>query len=273
MATTLAFACLAFYLAVSGVVLAAGGHGALAIVHATGLLASGAVLRHLRRGNTVDAWIEIAPLFVWPFLYFELPALIAALGSSYHDALVQRWELTLFHSQPSHVLAATMPFTLVSEALHAGYLAYYPVIFLPPVTLLFHEDRRALSQTMLALALTYFVCWTTYALFPVEGPRYLWQAPVNIPEGPVRHAVTRILAGGSSRGAAFPSSHMAVATVQAMMATRWQRGWSYVLWIIALLIGAGAVYGGFHYATDIIAGALLAAIVSTVVTLPMSRRD
>ena len=69
------------------------------------------------------------------------------------------------------------------------------------------------------------------------------------------HVTQGILEGGSSKGTAFPSSHVAVVVAQALMALLYQR---WTGWAIALLSGGlamGAVYGGFHYAVDIVAGA------------------
>jgi membrane-associated phospholipid phosphatase len=153
----------------------------------------------------------------------------------------------------------------VSEVLHAGYLAYYPAIFIPPLFLLWRGEWRGYAQTVLALTVTYTVCWTIFVLFPVEGPRYLWGAPLGVPAGPVRRLAIRILAAGSSRGAAFPSSHMAVSVVQAMMAWRWQRRIAPVLGVVVVLVGFGAVYGGFHYAIDMVAGAVLGVAIAAVV--------
>jgi|SRR5579884_1977675 len=274
MASEWSFGCLAAYLAFSGLVLAVGGHGALALLHAAGVTASFAAARRARRERRqgrVERWTEIAPLFVWPFLYFELPALIATLGSGYHDATVQAWELRLFSTNPSQTLAGALPWRPLSELLHAGYLAYYPAIFLPPLRLLLRDDARALSQTMLALACTYAICWLVYAFFPVEGPRYLWTPP-HIPDGPIRRLTTQILAGGSSRGAAFPSSHMAIATVQAVLATRWQPRVAILLWLVAATIGVGAVYGGFHYGVDMVAGLILGGAVGMGVLYGARRR-
>lgn len=208
---------------------------------------------------------DLLPLIVAPLLYGEIPMLIAVVGTTYHDAVVQGWEARLFGGQPAKTLAGHLPWAAVSEVLHAGYLAYYPVIFIPPLILLWRGERRGYAQTVLALTVTYTVCWTIFVLFPVQGPRYLWDAPVGMPAGLVRRMAVQILAAGSSRGAAFPSSHMAVSAVQAIMAWRWQRRIAPVLGVVALLVGLGAVYGGFHYAIDIAAGAMLGAAVGAVI--------
>ena len=147
----------------------------------------------------------------------------------YHDALVQRWELALFGAQPSHTLAGAMPVLGVSELLHLRVSRVLPGDLRPAAAAFFvREKRRALAETVLALTITYTVCWVIFVLFPVEGPRYVWGAPPDVPDGPMRRLTVHILAAGSARGAAFPSSHMAVMVVQMVMAFRWQRrvGWS-----------------------------------------------
>src|SRR5476651_2703893 len=57
------------------------------------------------------------PLALGPLLYIELRWLIPGAGRLHQDALVQRWELTLFHSQPSATWAPHMPNLALSELL------------------------------------------------------------------------------------------------------------------------------------------------------------
>jgi membrane-associated phospholipid phosphatase len=262
-----ALACLAGYLALSGIILAAGGSSLLALGHFALVAACLALSAPAVRGGPTRIVGDVLPLCVFPALYAELPALMAVLGSGYHDALIQGWEAAVFGGQPARDFAVAMPIPWLSELLHASYLAYYPLIVVPPLLLVLRRDRAALGQTMLALAAVYAVCWTIFVLFPVEGPRYLWPPPAAAPHGPVRAAALRILAAGSSRGAAFPSSHMTVSVVQTLLALRWQRRVGYALVVVTVLIGFGAVYGGFHYGIDMLAGALLGALIATLVLL------
>ena len=245
-------------------ILVTGGHWWLAVLHA-GLIALAAWTNKGGDDRFRRVTGDLLPLIVAPLLYGELPLLIAAVGTTYHDPTIQGWELRLFGTQPSRTLAARFPFMSVSELLHGGYLGYYLVIFIPPLVLLARGERRGFGETVLALTIAYTVCWSVFIAFPVEGPRYLWGAPAGIPNGPMRRLAAGILAAGSSRGAAFPSSHMAISVTQAMMAWRWQRKVGWVLWLVTFLVGFGAVYGGFHYAVDILAGAALGAVVASSV--------
>lgn len=256
------------YLAASGAALAATGHVRLALAHALGIAVALWGCFDGGRGARIAG--DLLPLLVVPVLYAEIPVLIAALGSSFHDAVVQRWESALFGTQPSRAFATTVPNGALSELLHAGYLAYYPAIFVPPLLLYARGIRRGYAQTVVALTVAYTVCWILFVLAPVQGPRYLWAGAV--PDGPIRRFTVALLAAGSSRGAAFPSSHMAVAVVQAVMALRWQPKVGAILALVAVLVGLGAVYGGFHYGVDMIAGAVLGVLVG-MATLRLYRKD
>ncbi len=235
----------------------------LAAVHAAGILAI--VWSRAGRGAASRAVGDLLPLFVAPLLYGEIPQLIAAVGTSYHDALVQRWDLALFGTQPSRTFASSLPVWSLSEVLHAGYLAYYLAIFAPPLVLYVRGERRGFGETVLALTVIYTLSWVLFVLMPVEGPRYLWGAPTGVPDGLMRRLAVQILAAGSSRGAAFPSSHMAVMVGQTLMALRWQPRVGWMLAATSVLVGFGAVYGGFHYATDMVAGAILGFLCATAV--------
>jgi len=260
---------LALYLAVTLGVLATSKAPRLIAIH---ILLLGVVVWTIKPRSVVAAMAgDLLPLVVAPLLYAEIPSLISALGGVYHDASIQQIEFAVFGMQASQRFAAALPNVVVSELLHAGYLSYYPAIFVPPALLYMRGERRAYAETVVALTATYLICWGIFAFVPVEGPRYLWGASTSAPDGMMRRLANAVLAAGSSRGAAFPSSHMAVMTAQTMMAFRWQRRVGWVLSVLTLLVGFGAVYGGFHYATDMIAGAGVGAGIACVTLFAFSK--
>lgn len=228
------------------------------------LVASAGLFWALRSGsgNPLAAWL---PILLTPFFYMELPALIAGVnGPGYHDAAVQGWELALFGFQPSHEWAGMMPWVWLSEALHAGYLSYYFMIFGPPLVLFLRGRREEFAGSQLAVLATFVGCYTVFILFPVEGPRYAWPAPPGLPDGPLRSFAKQLLEGGSSRGTAFPSSHAAVAVAATLAALRYQWRVGLLSALFSLLLVLGAVYAGYHYAIDMIVGIAL----GLAVTLP-----
>lgn len=226
------------------------------------LLALGGLAWAVRSGSRshLAAWL---PLLLTPFFYVELPSLIAGVNDpGYYDAVVQGWDLALFGFQPSHEWAGMMPWVLLSEAVHAGYLSYYFMIFGPPLVLYLRGRREEFAGAQLAVLATFVVCYVCFILFPVEGPRFAWPAPPGIPDGPLRSLAVRLLEGGSSQGTAFPSSHAAVAVAATVGALRYQRRLG--LWTAAftVLLVLGAVYGGYHYAIDMIVGVLVGVAVA-----------
>jgi membrane-associated phospholipid phosphatase len=195
-------------------------------------------------------------LTIGPLMYVELRWIIAGLGAPHRDATVVGWEHALFPSNPSATLAPRLHVAWVSELLHLAYASYYLLIYLPPIVLYLRGRRDAFVSTTLALIVVYGVCFITYALFPVDGPRYLVGAAAA-PEGPIRSFVLTLLDRGSSRGTAFPSSHVAASVVASLCALRHQRGVGIVVSLVTAALTVATVYGGFHYAVDALVGVIL----------------
>ena len=202
------------------------------------------------------AWLRAwTPLIALLFLYTEIPMLIRAAGHGrFFDMTVMSWETALFRSQPAIEWSLRWPSRALSEALHAAYLAYYPIIFSVPAALWLRRRREQFAEAVFALMLTFVTCFVCYVAFPVEGPRYLW--PTAAEGGPLRRFTLWLLEARSSRGTAFPSSHVAVACAQSVLAFRYfgAKGWLVAIPTVGLAFGA--IYGGFHYAVDVIAGGL-----------------
>ena len=62
---------------------------------------------------------------------------------------------------------------------------------------------------------------------------------------------------GSSRGTAFPSSHVAASVVSSLCALRHQRLVGIAVSVMTAALTLATVYGGFHYAVDALVGVIL----------------
>lgn len=226
------------------------GHAALATVHLAALMTFWSLGS---RERAPGHWTSWAALGLIPLLYMEIGQLNQLLGSGYRDTVVTAWESAVFGS-PATELAAAIPNVVLSEALHLTYLLYYPTVLVPLALLYYWRRIDQFEDSVLAVVAAAVVCFVVFVYFPVQGPRY-FGPPEGVPNGPMRALTLSILESGSSRGAAFPSSHMALATAQAMAQLRFHRPMGVVVAVIALGIGRGAVYAGFHYAIDMAVGA------------------
>ncbi|MEX2526313.1 MAG: phosphatase PAP2 family protein [Gemmatimonadota bacterium] len=210
----------------------------------------------------VHRWL---PLILIPLLYAELPLLNQWVSPEVRDPLVLRWEAWAFPGNPALTLGGRWPWPVLSELLHLSYLSFYFMLIVPVLSLEFRGDQRAFDETMAALLLSVVLAFVCFWLLPVEGPRYRFPPPAGIPDGPVRALVLAILEGGSSRGTAFPSSHASVAVAQTLLALRHQPRLGAVLAVATVGLCFGAVYGGFHYAVDMLAGVILGILAAGVV--------
>lgn len=216
--------------------------------------------------GAVTAIGDFYPVFLVPLLYSELPPLNKSVWDGrYLDPVIMRIEEAIFGGQPSFELARALPVLPLSEILHAAYLSYYLIIFVPPFLIWWRSGTFALRNAVFALMLTFLAHYLFFIWFPVQGPRYLFPAPDGgLERGAVYRLAHAILEAGSSRGAAFPSSHVGVAVAQTLIAWRWLRPLAIPLAILATGLALGAIYGGFHYATDALAGAVLGATMTFV---------
>src|SRR5512132_740140 len=260
---------LAAYLAVSapavGIALAAGRTSrAILVLHLLALIIV-AVLLYRPGARLITDWLPLASI---PFLYAELPRLAL---TGLHDSRVQRWELSTFDTSPAQALAGRWSAPLLSELLHAAYVSYYAIIYVPPVVLYLRGRRETFYSTVAGLMTVFAFCYLIFVVFPVAGPRYLWPPPPGVFEGPVRRFVLNVLAAGSAKGTAFPSSHVAVATVQTILAFRWSARAGFALGVLTTGLALGAVYGGFHYGVDVLAGAAVGLVIG--ITLLIANRD
>jgi membrane-associated phospholipid phosphatase len=182
-----------------------------------------------------------------------------------NDAHVQRWEAALFGGQPAFDWIRRAPSTFWSGLLHLSYLTYYPLVLLPAPILAARGRWDAAREVIFATMLAFVACYLVFVLFPVAGPNYAFPHPT----GPVREVwparlVYRLLAGGSSVGAAFPSSHVAATLAATIAAWRAWPAMGRTMLAPFLLLTVAVVYCQMHYAVDALAGLVVGIAVSGV---------
>jgi membrane-associated phospholipid phosphatase len=204
---------------------------------------------------------EFYPLVLAAAFYTEV-GLVNVAGGVAHDAIVQRAEEALFGGQPSLEWIRACPVPWWSSLLHGAYLSYYLILAGSPLGLWLLGRRDAARSAILLMMVTFYVCYAAFLAFPVAGPRYFFPPADNAATAvPLARLTHELLEKGSAWGTAFPSSHVAVAIVAAVAAWRGLRPLGAALLPAAVLLALGTVYGQLHYATDALAGALLAAVV------------
>lgn len=238
----------------------------IAAVHVVVILAVWGLGRLPLPSNPVLRFLRIAyPVAIAPLFYVELATVNQFVFSGTFDEMVQGWEAALFGVQVSMTASDWFPSVLLSELLHLGYASYYLLVPAGLIGAFALRGNASLERTAFAVALAFYVSYAIFAVFPVAGPRYEFE-PIggNIAQGTIHGMVHAILEAGSSKGTAFPSSHIAAAGAAVLAAGR--EDGRLLWWLLPALIGLtlGTVYGRFHYGVDALAGAALALIVWAV---------
>ena len=205
---------------------------------------------------------DLLPFVAFPLLYLEVPLLNQVLVQGFQDARVMVWEAAWFGA-PASTLATRWPWMWLSEGLHLAYLGYYALVALPPILLFLGQNGPGLRGMGTGAVLSYVPVLLVYPFLPTEGPRYAGPPP-DVPSGPLRELVLRILESGSSRGTAFPSLHMSLAVSLTLVLLVVRPRWGVAALLLTAGMALGAVYGGFHYAVDLVAGGAVGVVGGTV---------
>ncbi len=215
--------------------------------------------------RTLLLWAPV--VFFW-WAYFWAKHTLTAVhppGRRLDDWLI-RFEEGI--GQPSLRWGA-QPRPWLSELLHLGYLSYY--LYTPVLGVWLQGTGRYGDFQSMSAAVCggYLVSYVLFALLPAQGPRWSLvdtgrlDPARRVPEG---RALTRftawILYGGAAhRGGAMPSSHTSTAVVFAVW--MWRLGGPELgapAVLLASAMALGAVYGRYHFVSDVVAGAVLGVI-------------
>lgn len=207
-------------------------------------------------------WSPIV-FFWWAYLWSKHTLTAVHEVGTHFDAALIRLESGI--GQPS-LRWAKGGNRLLTEVFHVFYFSYY--LYTPIIAIYLDVSGRLNDFVQMSFAVTfgYLVSYVMFALTPVYGPRWslveegLLSSSEQRAEGYwITRFINQLMYGGPAiKGGAMPSSHTSTAAVF------WY--WCWLIWgIPGGLIGAvvtfgmalGAVYGRYHFVTDIIAGVVL----------------
>lgn len=199
------------------------------------------------------------------------------------DHVFCRAEQSLFGFQPSLAFSQTFSWAPISELMSLGYTSYYPMIGLVCFFYFFMRYKEFERASFIVLA-SFFMFYIIFIFVPVAGPTFYFKAVGidNIMQGTFPalgtyfnthqeclptpgytdgffyELVEQAKAAGERPTAAFPSSHVGVATVCMWLAAHSRcRRLLYVMTPFYVLLCLSTVYIQAHYAIDAIAGLII----------------
>jgi membrane-associated phospholipid phosphatase len=211
---------------------------------------------------------------MWELLHDWLPAvffvtafeevsfLSLAIRGGWQNRYVIAFEMLLFRTSPMAWMHSYAQNWLV-EFLEFGYFAFYPLY---PVVggLLWTWRHRppwvgAFRNLTDSLSVGYMICYSIYLLFPTRSPANVAGVQqIGSTHGGLFERLVRMIQDHAGvHGNAFPSAHIMLAFVVLMFAYRFLPRAAPWLLVPVLLMCVGAVYDGYHYTSDVVAGAII----------------
>ncbi len=218
------------------------------------------------------------PVLLYTAFYRETGSLNQMFVAGYLDAFFIRLEEQVFHVQPSLAFMEALPFLPVSELFYVSYFSYYVMIAGVGLALFF-RNRAQFYHYVSVVSFVFYVCYLLYIFLPVMGPRIFFKelTDYNLPDeflpseflpgfpaavqlGPFYRIMALIYHVFEAPGAAFTSSHVAVAITTAFFSYRYLRSIRRLHFVVVVLLCIATVYCRYHYVVDVVAGALTAGL-------------
>jgi membrane-associated phospholipid phosphatase len=199
------------------------------------------------------------PLLLPGFFFEEIGALVHAIFPGWFDHLLIAADYALFGAHPTVWIEQFSSYWL-TEYMHLVYTLYLPLIPAFGAWLWLGGRRAEFTAFVTAMCVTYYLDFLIFILFPIEGPHHTLAhlQQVELAGGPFTTLINLIEKHGRVHGGAFPSNHIAGSMVVLFAALRFARRLGYALAPLALSICVATVYGRYHYAIDVFAGAVMA---------------
>ena len=219
------------------------------------------------------------PVVLYTPFFMETGSLNRMFFRDYLDPTFADWEQQLFGCQPSVLFMERLPWLVVSELFYASYFSYYVMIAGIGIAL-FVRARRQFYHYVSVVSFLFYVCYVIYIILPVIGSRAFFRQvegyslpaatqalattdayPAAVQAGPFFQLMKWVYRVFEAPGAAFPSSHVAVAICTVFFSFRYLRPIRYPHLVVATLLCLSTVYCRYHYVVDVIAGVVTAALV------------
>ncbi len=172
------------------------------------------------------------------------------------DPIFIRAEEAIFGLQPSIEFWKAVPYDFFSEIMHMTYFAFYPMFAFLILYPLFKRRMDDFLSIIFVLVFAFDIFYLIYYILPVAGPRIVIPEAAAIPHNGYifSNIMVFIYKFGGITGAAFPSSHCGMATVNTLLVWRYIKPARWPITIISTLLVISTFYLRYHYVIDSIAG-------------------
>ena len=221
------------------------------------VLAVGQVAKH-RSPAKARFWRGALALFGLPAVFSAMAWLLPRVYPEPWEYVWLQWDRAVFGTDIARLADRWLAPPCV-ELLQVVYASFYFI----PIAAVLSAWRRCgwavFDRAMFLVVSGFLASYLGYVLVPTLSPQ-LVLAHAAEPQGlwvtPFLRHVTD--AGECNPYNCFPSGHTMLTIVSLIVAWRWNRRWFWALLPVGLLLIASTVLLRYHWATDVVVGALLA---------------
>jgi membrane-associated phospholipid phosphatase len=225
--------------------------------------------RNLKKGIRYGALMTLTvaryalPFCVCLIIYRALNFYIPLFSPTDRDNWLLASDAWMFGEQPSIWLQAHVK-PWLSDYFSFVYMAWFPMIFLT-LLLMLMKSRRAVAAFVTSALFSFYLGYVCYTLVPGVGPIYSLADTytVSLTGGALTDMQNAVVSSDHDMAVprdVFPSLHTALSCVMFYYIAKHRPR---LLWFYAPMVGSilcSTIYLRYHYAIDVFAGILLAAL-------------
>jgi len=225
--------------------------------------------------NLVVQFFRLCYIQAIYILYFTESIWLSQLmfnGASF-DAFFANLDFNIFGFQPAIQFPRYFQqYRIVNEMFFFSYFFYYGLVSTGVWILFIRKHYQEAVRTLFIISVSFFIMYVWFIFFPVKGPKYFFAELNAIWYSNFRgFFFTKIMKGLFNNtnlgGAAFPSSHVALALIAFILNWKYNRYLVPVYLPLTILLFVSTVYLYAHYFIDIPAGILAGIVLYLLVPL------
>jgi membrane-associated phospholipid phosphatase len=208
-------------------------------------------------------------------LYFTESIWLSQLmfdGASF-DAVFANLDYRIFGFQPAIEFPRYFQqYRIVNEMFFFSYFFYYALVATGVWILYIRKHYQEAVRTLFIISVSFFIMYVWFIFFPVQGPKYFFPELHEIWYTNFRgFFFTKFMKGVFNNtnlgGAAFPSSHVALALIAFILNWKYNRYLIPIYLPLTVLLFVSTVYLYAHYFVDIPAGIVAGILLYLLVPL------
>ena len=182
------------------------------------------------------------------------------------DRFFSGLDQAIFGFQPAKEFFKALPdLRIIDELFFFAYFAFYAMMTIGWWVLYLRGKKAEAARAFFITTGAFAILYLFYSFFPVQGPKYYFPELYrnyrqNFSGYFFTSFMTKTFSTMNLAGAAFPSSHVAIATIVTALNLKYNKVLGFIFLPVTAVLYFSTVYIYAHYAVDVMGGVLTAGL-------------